>query len=830
MSANKKTELLAPAGNFDALRAAVCAGADAVYLGLDVFNARRGADNFTMKTLRQACDYAHLRGVKVYLTFNTIIFESEMNKALETMRQAYRAGVDAFIVQDIGVAAELKRTLPQARLHISTQMNTHNLAGIHAAADLGASRVTFARELSLEQIALLSAEAAELGLETESFAHGALCVCYSGQCYMSSMIGGRSANRGTCAQACRLPYQLKNKALRKDLPSPGEHLLSPKDLCTIDLLDQLLDAGVTSLKVEGRMKSPEYVYAVVSVYRAVLDRLMAAREAGEAGDGWRATQKERSILEEAFSRGFTTAYMTHERGNDIMSYQRPNNRGVFIGRISRLVKDSAFVQVEKPLNPGDLIEVWTNKGRTIFTVPSEKPLKDGSYRLPFAKGDKSVQFIKVGDRAFRVRNAAAAFEVNEFEPRVPVDATVALTIGQPAYMAFEACGRTNEEGMPLRVEVFGDVVEAARTKAVSAEDVRDHVDRLGQTPFTINTIDVDVQEGVGIGFSAVHKLRAQALEELEQLMLADFHDRLLPRVADKQGYKPSLLSGYAVYARVTNPACARAAKRTGAKEIYVPTLTYKRGEAVAAGQRTQTAEQAGYPKQCIPQLPVIDFDLLPSTREYQRNIDAWEYVKPERTVVAENWGDIYRALDEGAIVEAGTHVPVVNKCSLEEMARLGVSRVWLSPELTLTQIEELAAEGSPVPLGVTIIGRTELMTTEHCMLMSQGPCDENCDQCPRRKSPHYLLDRKGFEFPVITDAAGRSHIYNSVELDIAQAVPELIAAGVTTFMVDATMMNAEETAQAVGRAMRALQIGRRDGNSVAKVSGATSGHLFRAVE
>ena len=498
MSANKKTELLAPAGNFDALHAAVCAGADAVYLGLDVFNARRGADNFTMKTLRQACDYAHLRGVKVYLTFNTIIFESEMNKALETMRQAYRAGVDAFIVQDIGVAAELKRTLPQARLHISTQMNTHNLAGIHAAADLGASRVTFARELSLEQIALLSAEAAELGLETESFAHGALCVCYSGQCYMSSMIGGRSANRGTCAQACRLPYQLKNKALRKDLPSPGEHLLSPKDLCTIDLLDQLLDAGVTSLKVEGRMKSPEYVYAVVSVYRAVLNRLMAAREAGEAGDGWRATQKERSILEEAFSRGFTTAYMTHERGNDIMSYQRPNNRGVFIGRISRLVKDSAFVQVEKPLNPGDLIEVWTNKGRTIFTVPSEKPLKDGSYRLPFAKGDKSVQFIKVGDRAFRVRNAAAAFEVNEFEPRVPVDATVALTIGQPAYMAFEACGRTNEEGMPLRVEVFGDVVEAARTKAVSAEDVRDHVDRLGQTPFTINTIDVDVQEGVGI--------------------------------------------------------------------------------------------------------------------------------------------------------------------------------------------------------------------------------------------------------------------------------------------------------------------------------------------
>ena len=164
------------------------------------------------------------------MTFNTVIFEGEVARAMETMRQAYRAGVDAFIVQDIGIAAELTRTLPQARLHISTQMNTHSLAGVQAAHSLGAARITLARELSLEQIALLSAEAESLGMETEVFGHGALCVCYSGQCYMSSMIGGRSANRGTCAQACRLPYELKNKAVRKPLPAPGEHLLSPKDL------------------------------------------------------------------------------------------------------------------------------------------------------------------------------------------------------------------------------------------------------------------------------------------------------------------------------------------------------------------------------------------------------------------------------------------------------------------------------------------------------------------------------------------------------------------------------------------------------------------------
>ena len=827
---SKKMELLAPAGSFDALCAAVSAGADAVYLGLDSFNARRGADNFTLKTLRTACDYAHLRNVKVYLTFNTVIFEGEVARAMEIMRQAYRAGVDAFIVQDIGIAAELTRTLPQARLHISTQMNTHSLAGVQAAHSLGAARVTLARELSLEQIALLSAEAESLGMETEVFGHGALCVCYSGQCYMSSMIGGRSANRGTCAQACRLPYELKNKAVRKPLPAPGEHLLSPKDLCSIDLLDQLLDAQVASLKIEGRMKSPEYVYAVVSVYRAVLDRLLAAREAGQQDDSWRATDAERSVLAEAFSRGFTTAYLTHQRGNEIMSYQRPNNRGVFLGRVSRVVKDSAFVQVEKSLSVGDVLEVWNKRGRSLFTLADVTPLKDGSVRLPFQKGDKTVQYIKEGDRVFRVRNAAAAFEANALEPRVPVKIDCSLSLGYPVYLAVEVAGRVDDQGMPLRVEVFGDVVEKARTKPVTEQEVKDHIDRLGQTPFVAEELSVTVDEEVGIGFSQVHKLRANALDELQKLIVSPAHDRRLPRVEDAPARKTAPLNGYAIYVRAANPACARVAKRTGAAAVYVPTLTYKRGEAIVAGQRTVTAEQAGYPKQCIVQLPVVDCDLLPSTREAQRDIDAWEYVKEGKPVLVENWGDVHRALDAGAQVEVGSHVPVVNRLAADHLARLGVSRVWLSPELTLEQIQDLGKDLSSVPLGMTIIGRTELMTTEHCLLMSQGECDENCDTCPRRKSPHYLIDRKGFEFPVVTDAAGRSHIYNSVEFDIAQTVPDLIAAGVTTFMVDATMMNVEETAHAVGRAVRALQIARHDGNRVAKISGATTGHLFRAVE
>ena len=270
-------------GVAEALHAAVAGGADAVYLGLDAFNARRNADNFTLETLGEACDYAHLRGVRVYVTLNTAILPSEVDRALECARQAYRAGADAFIVQDVGVAAELARSLPQARLHISTQMNTHNAAGIETAAKLGARRVTLARELTLAEVGHLAGVASGLGLEVEAFAHGALCVCYSGQCFMSSMIGGRSANRGLCAQACRLPYELRNRAQRKELPSPGEHLLSPQDLCAIDLMPELVAAGAASLKIEGRMKSADYVFAVTSAYRAVLDRVLAARAAGRGG-------------------------------------------------------------------------------------------------------------------------------------------------------------------------------------------------------------------------------------------------------------------------------------------------------------------------------------------------------------------------------------------------------------------------------------------------------------------------------------------------------------------------------------------------------------------
>lgn len=830
-----QVELLAPAGNMAALHAAVTGGADAVYLGLETFNARRGADNFTLETLREACDFAHLRGVSIYVTMNTIILPDEVGEALECVRQAYRAGADGFIVQDIGLAAEISRTLPEASLHLSTQMNTHNLAGVRAAARLGAERITLAREVSLDEIALLCAAAAEEGMEVEVFAHGALCVCYSGQCFMSSMIGGRSANRGMCAQACRLPYELQNKALQKSLPSPGDHLLSPQDLCTVDRVDDLVAAGAASLKIEGRMKSPEYVFAVTSVYRKALDAALAKENAA-------ITDADRDRLTDAFSRGFTTAYLDGKRGNDIMSYQRPNNRGLFLGRVDEVRDGAAYLKSAHALTEGDVLEFWTRKGNGTLTLGPVRTDKKGRYHLPL---EGKTRTAKAGDRVFRVRSAEAAFEDDAREPRVPLVGTATLHIGEPLRMEFHPAAEADIEGAPRttlavarRLQAAfpdgvsgvaeGAPVEAARTRAVSFDDVAAHIDRLGNTPYQLVNLTIDMDDGVGIGFSALHGVRAAALDALTEVLTAEGHGRTLPRTIPREPLPAARPTGCRVAVTVTNPACARAAKRAGAHLIYVPALNYRRGEAVIAGQKNAAAEQAGYPKGCIPIMPVADHEAVGGAREAVVDADVWKYAAEGKPLLAESLGAMERASEEGALLDVGSHVPITNGLSLAVASEFGAARVWLSPELTLRQIEEVAKD-APVELGVLLIGAQELMVTEHCMLMSQGPCDENCAECPRRKSPHVLKDRKGYEFPVVTDAMGRSHLYNAVELDIASSMPELLAAGISSYMVDATLMNAEETAHAVGRAIRALHVAQNDGNAIAKMPNTTSGHLYRGV-
>ncbi|WP_235815085.1 peptidase U32 family protein [Olsenella massiliensis] len=319
-------ELLAPAGSPEAFNAALAAGADAIYcaLGSD-FNARRGARNFTYQTFEAACRAAHLAGARVYVTVNVVIRTEELPRALALVRTAWLLGADAFIVQDWGLMAELRERYPQLELHVSTQANVHDARGVAWCRALGVSRVTLSRELSVAEIARIARE----GVELEGFGHGALCFCYSGTCLMSSLAGDRSANRGLCAQPCRLPYDLVD-ARGQVVSAPGRRLpLCPKDYCTMDDLGRLARAGLSSLKIEGRMKSPDYVHAVASAYRLQLDDLAAGREPDEAARSARLTR-----LRRAFNRDFTNSYLDGRSDDDMMSYERSNNRGELVGSVT----------------------------------------------------------------------------------------------------------------------------------------------------------------------------------------------------------------------------------------------------------------------------------------------------------------------------------------------------------------------------------------------------------------------------------------------------------------------------------------------------------------
>jgi putative protease len=319
----RNPEILAPAGNLEAFRAAVENGADAVYAGGQSFGARAYAGNLSPAELAEAVRYAHVRGVRVYVTVNTLVNNAELETVGRYLVDLYRIGVDAVLVQDLGVMRLARTLLPGLKIHASTQMTVINSEGAAFLRDLGVARVVLAREVSLADMREIAGNS---GIEIEVFVHGALCVCYSGQCLMSSLIGGRSGNRGRCAQPCRLPYTLVEANSGRNVGANlGPHLLSPRDLRLASYLPELVRAGVTALKIEGRMKRPEYVAIVTRIYRQVRDRVLA----GEAGT---LKPDEEKDLRQIFNRGFTTGYFLANQGRELMSYLRPNNRGTKIGR------------------------------------------------------------------------------------------------------------------------------------------------------------------------------------------------------------------------------------------------------------------------------------------------------------------------------------------------------------------------------------------------------------------------------------------------------------------------------------------------------------------
>ena len=813
-------ELLAPAGGPEPFAAALAAGADAIYCGMGSFNARRKATNFTDDAFRDACRAAHLAGVRVYVTVNIVIKNNEMADALDLVWRCSTLGADAFIIQDWGLFFEIRRTMPTIETHISTQANIHDDRGCAWCAEQGADRVTLSRELSVTEIAKIHRAVPSVDLEV--FSHGAICFCYSGLCLLSSFaMAGRSANRGMCAQPCRLPYELVDEQGHSLSPAGRERALCPRDTNTSQMVKALGDAGAASLKLEGRMKAPDYVYSIVDAYRGYIDDYLEGRTTPRQQDGIRQRQ-----LKRCFNRDFTHAYQDGTSGDEMMSYERSNNRGQIVGTVlgSRpanrdvrgLKPDDrrrraaiATIELYEPVGKGDLLELRHDDEFDQFLTaiaPADAAAENIiEVRVPRAMPPGCrVRVI----RSQAAIDAAGAALKRDVLRRRKVDVAVRARRGEPFAVTI-----TCADDPSLTATATGFTVEAARTRPVSATDLAEHVGRMGSSPFEAASFDIDLDENCGMGFSAVHKVRAAACKALEETILTPYTQRAdtleKPRAITESALpaktnrdKPQIC------ATVTTLDAAEAARSEGAEVIYMTTDALDAAELSPAAARERGI------------VPVLD----EVCREVDHvRVDPW--IAAGSPVAIGNISELAAAVKAGAPAEIRSCLPVHNVPCMTALAKRGAVAFWLSPEITLDEVCQLGAT-APVPLGITAFGRPRVMTSEHCILQVADACIHDCARCRLRTRKLALKNIDGKVMPVRTDIHGRSRLYDAYPVDLTPQIPQLLDAGIANFMVDGRLLDTQETARAVARVRRALEAAQAGRKPAARLRGATSGCLF----
>ncbi len=808
-------ELLAPAGAFPSLRAAVANGADAVYLGGGLFNARRAAGNFTDSELKDALAYCRERGVKVYVTLNTLLKDSELDEALSFAAFAYENGADAVIVQDLGLAHLLKIHLPDLKRHASTQMTIHSLDGVKACEEMGFERVVLARELSLRQIGFITASCKA---EIEVFTHGALCVCYSGQCLMSSFIGARSGNRGMCAQPCRLPwrYSVDGDAFGKE-----SYLLSPKDLLGLTMLPELKKAGVKSLKIEGRMKSPEYVAVVTGLYRKYLDRLDSYGE-----DDFRVDEADLEKLHQIFNRGgFTTTYLKGDkRFTELMYPRHPKNRGIFLGKVIDARSDAVKVLLENELEIGDGIEVWDEaksnpdiivtaimeNGRHQRSAPAGASPWIGDMKTKAAKG---ALVWKTYSKRLNAE-AAQSYERGESK-RVAVEAEFSLRGGERASLVLW-------DGDGNRVEVLSiDAAVVAHEKPLSEERVSEQLQKTGDTPYRMDHIKVYVDGISTLPVSAINAMRREALSQLSQKRI-QLGIRAVDRswqtaVKPEAGHCP-VNKGLTVFfyespyvPDLFNEAVSR---------IYVPVMAL---EAIRAIREQYRGELYVWTPPILKDYQVDG--LISGLRGIESLIDGLAAGSP----------GVLRLLSRHFpthSLHADTSINLFNTSAIAYLKHIGVQSASISIELNMGEALGLKPEG--MTLEATLYGRIPLMTLEYCPGSIQGECNHRCRECARRSG--YMKDRKGAIFPYIRDPeTGVTRIFNQVPIfmdDLSALLKSPLAYYRLSFLNES-----REDIEAViqwfsARLQGEMPVDPKTPEVIARLkeAGITKGHWFRGVE
>ncbi|HBR02411.1 MAG TPA: hypothetical protein DD738_07355 [Ruminiclostridium sp.] len=753
-------ELLAPAGSFESLKAAIVNGADAVYLGGGKFNARVNASNFSEDELRRALDYAHERDVRIYITLNTLLKNEEMEAALRFAAFAYREGADAFIIQDQGLLKVLREQLPELVIHASTQMTVTNSESVAALEKLGVKKFVLARELTLEEIRAMSGKSS---VELEVFGHGALCICYSGQCLMSSFIGGRSGNRGSCAQPCRLPWSLSadGKSFGRE-----SYLISPRDNMLIDFLPALKKAGVVSLKLEGRMKSPEYVAVVTSIYRKYLDLLDAL-----GPEAYKVEDEDREKLMQAFNRGgFTNSYLKGDRNFKHLVYTaHPKNQGVLIGKTEASRPLYVKIKLDKPLHMGDGLEIMDEEHGTQSLIVTDIMENGAHTRYSGAGSAPWVGDIKSaaakGSPVYRTlskplfEEAGKTYEKGE-TALVPVDMFFTLKTGHAAVLEVK-----DDSGSSI-VSKTEAIAEKALRKPLSRERIKEQLQKTGDTPYYLRKLEIDTDEISTIPISALNALRREALEKLSESRIASYK-RSLPEQFEKQFSKgqaevhdslpkPGKLALSAYFYKIPDTLINFDGL---VQRVYLPVSAWQELEDLRKGFKGELF---------LWTPPVLkDGELHQIGEVLKESSGLWDglafgspgalqYLKrifPDKLFCADSAMNLFN--DEAILLQKS----------------LGVQTAVLSPELRLNEVQSFKTRA--LALEAAVYGRIPLMTMEYCPSSAEGVCTQRCASCGRREG--FLKDRKGEVFPFVRDPVLlRTQIFNAmpVLMDDMEALGE----------------------------------------------------------
>lgn len=696
-----KYELLAPAGDMAALKAAVSAGANAIYLGYDEFSARAKAKNFNREELEEAIDYAHLRDVDIYVTFNILIADFEVKRAMKSVKMLYDIGVDALILQDIGIAAKIRKDFPDFELHASTQMAVNNYYGAKFLKEMGFSRVVLARETPIFEIEKIK----ELDLDVETFIHGALCVSYSGECLMSSMIGGKSGNRGECAQACRRSYEI--------IDFDGEKLanrlyyLSPKDLNTLDDVAKIIRAGGYSLKIEGRMKNPEYVYTVVSSYKKSLEGKLR--------------EEDREDTLQVFNRGFTKGLFNGDFGRDFISYDRPDNRGIEIGRVIEVGRNSAKIIFDQDVYPGDGLEFNSSKkrfgmksrdfyeaGKTYQVELFKRPLENSTINRTYSK----KLYEKIDEK----------IDSYDYKRKVCVD--LKIKIGEKPVIYLKS---DDLEG----TYILDRLVEPAKKAGLERERVVENISKTGDSIFELDGINLDLDDNAFLPISAINELRREGLKILEDKILSGSIERV--KVDNKlEGHKNNLKREKSLVKVFFNKF--EDLKRTDLNKI---------DEIIIRAKDLEKFKKSyGNREVSIYLDKFYSYDELERLRTYilkNKNI---------KGLWINNLSEYYIFKDDGLELNADLGLNIFNRISLDFFKELGFKSATLSPEMNSGQIQNII-KGEDMEVNVISYGRVPVMTMKHCPYSIEKNCvDER--NCPTCKFKNYLLrDEKSVDFEVL---------------------------------------------------------------------------------